>query len=469
VKWDFLFMAESLDGNRNVGDNPEDPSYRRHGVGYRSARHFDILNENIVFFWRDLFFNYPANGGTRTPATPSNADIFNAYADRRQAFDNVVLLNNLVSHDEVFPHNDPYRLFYAYAQVAALDGVPMLFYGQEAGAQNDDTAYAESEGSFGLIDPARNFAKYELNFGKSIPNFKVYNHMSSIWDGANRDWGLQDLYGRVNQARLVSPALRSPNQYFLSTTDGGYHNEIYAVAKVQEPGRSAGEQDVVLVFVTMDYASNPNPAGLFSLDAPLGDGNYFGIEADKTYNVRDLPADAQDLVWTEDRTGADLLANGLYIGLPYQERHMHYLQLVETNGSGYSDQDADGIYDAVDADMDGDGLPNVWENLIGGSSTGVNPNSVAPNGMTYLDSFLAGLSPLQTDDVLDVWFSRQQNQLELQWRSKPQFRYMVERTSSLVSPDWQPVWMWTADETQEAVAVPEAEDVNIFYRVRLIE
>jgi glycosidase len=52
VKWDFLFMAESLDGYRTVDGSP------RHGVGYRSARHFDILNENILYLWRNEFFNY---------------------------------------------------------------------------------------------------------------------------------------------------------------------------------------------------------------------------------------------------------------------------------------------------------------------------------------------------------------------------------------------------------------------------
>src|SRR2546430_1691450 len=67
VKWDFLFMAESLDGFRTVNGS------NRHGVGYRSARQFDILNENIIYYWRDQFFAYPANGagsaGTANPTT----------------------------------------------------------------------------------------------------------------------------------------------------------------------------------------------------------------------------------------------------------------------------------------------------------------------------------------------------------------------------------------------------------------
>ncbi len=43
IKWDFLFMAESLDGYSEVAGS------KRHGVGYRSSRHFDIINENMVF------------------------------------------------------------------------------------------------------------------------------------------------------------------------------------------------------------------------------------------------------------------------------------------------------------------------------------------------------------------------------------------------------------------------------------
>ena len=96
-KWDFVFMAESLDGAREVAGS------KRHGVGYRSARHFDVLNENIVFYWRDTFYGYPANGGAGEIKNPKTYDTWKAYDDRRNAFDNVTLLNNLTSHDEIFP------------------------------------------------------------------------------------------------------------------------------------------------------------------------------------------------------------------------------------------------------------------------------------------------------------------------------------------------------------------------------
>ena len=336
--WDFIFMAESLDGARTIGDS------KRHGVGYRSARHFDVLNENIVFYWRDTFFGYPANGGAGEVKNPKTFDTWKAYDDRRQAFDNVTLLNNLTSHDEVFPHNDVWSIAYGYAQVGALDGIPMLMYGQEAGAQNSKTAYGASELNFGTINAVNNFGKYEANFGKNIPNFKVYNNMANIWNNRTDDeWKLQTFYGRVNKARLAAPALQSQNVYFLSKLQqgGGYDDNIFAVGKVITPGQSAGAvgQSVVFAFANNNYRVNANVAALYDLNAKITgtELNYFGIDRGRSYNVRDLLADNPNaFVWPTARTGADLLDNGLYVGLPnsapatgsYQAQ---YLQLLDTS------------------------------------------------------------------------------------------------------------------------------------------
>lgn len=336
-KWDFIFMAESLDGYREVNGS------KRHGVGYRSARHFDVLNENVVFYWRDTFFGYPANGGQGAVRNPVTYDTYKAYDDRRQAFDNVVLLNNLVSHDEVFPHNDVWSIAYAYAQIGSLDGIPMIFYGQEAGAQNSATGYAANTNNFGAIDAANNFGKYEQNFGKNIPNFKAWNHMAAIWNGRTADeWKLQAFYGRVNKARLAAPALQSQNVYFLNKKQGGggMDDKMFAVGKVKKPGVaiSAPGQSVVLAFVNNNYRANSSINATFTLDAaaPGSTSNYFGIERDHRYNVRDLLCDTPGaFVWSTARTGADLIDNGLYVGLPYQPTpasgsyQAHYLQLVD--------------------------------------------------------------------------------------------------------------------------------------------
>lgn len=480
VKWDFLFMAESLDGFREVAGS------KRHGVGYRSARHFDVLNENIVFYWRDQFFGYPANGGAGTPATPSTGATFNAYDTRRQAFDNVTLLNNLVSHDEVFPHNDVFSIAYAYAQVGALDGIPMLIYGQEAGAQNSKTAYSASEANFGPISTNRNFAKYESNFGKNIPNFKVYNHMTNIWNGATRDWTLQNFYGRVNNARENSPALQSQNVYFLNkkAAGGGFNNGMFAVGKVQQPGVSAGQQDVMFVFVNNNYRTQTNVSDVFDLNAlaPNSSANYFGIERGKSYNIRDLVSDRPtNNVWSTNRTGADILDNGLFVGLPYlppsgtNSFHAHYLRLVDMDPAAYPDLDGDGLYDQTDADLDGDGLTNAYE-----EANGMNPRSAAGadgrnadndgDGFSNHVEFLAGTGANDRNSVLRVMdLEPGASEMTITWQSVPGAVYRVRYSYDLQG--WNDVegGLISADSAQTAVtmSVPNGV-VKTFYNVSLV-
>ncbi len=462
LKWDFIFMAESLDGSRNVAGS------LRHGVGYRSARHFDVLNENIVFYWRDTFFGYPANGGAGTTKNPNTFDTWKAYDDRRNAFDNVTLLNNLTSHDEVFPHNNAFSIAYAYAQVSASDGIPMLMYGQEAGAQNSKNGYAASEANFGSINPLLNFARYEFNFGKSIPNFKVYNHMTNIW--ANRNWPVQDFYGRVNRARKNSPALKSRNTYYLGkfALGGGYDDKMFAVGKVQAPYVSAGQQEVVFVFANNNHLADPTVAQTFDLKA--GDPNYFGIERGKSYNVVDLiSTNPSSYLWPTNKTGAELLDLGLYVGLPYQGHHAQYLKLVDQTAGAYQDQDNDGIFDAVDPDSDNDGVPDAWLAQFGYQSGQVQATNQAPNGMTFFQNFIAGTDPNNPSDVLEVRLSSVGNANDIQWDSKPLYNYVIERCVNLVSGQWVEVARRLADDQSASFVdntAPTGEPV--YYRIRVL-
>jgi len=75
---------------------------------------------------------------------------------------------------------------------------------------------------------------------------------------------------------------------------------------------------------------------------PGTDLNYFGIDRGRNYNVKDLLADnANAYVWTTNRSGADLIDNGLYVGLPnntagtgsYQAQ---YLQLIDRSAPSIS-------------------------------------------------------------------------------------------------------------------------------------
>ena len=329
VKWDFLFMAESLDGYRTVDGSP------RHGVGFRSSRHFDILNENMLYLWRDDFFDYRTYAD-QTSSVPNRttALVWNAFDARKNAFELSPVLLNLISHDEIFPTDDQWSLVYAYAINAAMDGVPMMFYGQEMGAQNNIGEYG-GRSDFG-ISAANNFARYETNFGKSIPHFKRYNHMTNIW---NAGWAadIRATYGRINAARENSPALRSQQNYFIpdaATTN--WNPDIFAVAKFQEPGVSAATQDVVFAFVNNNFRGNYARAASFKLNATTASGaNWFGIQPSHVYNVVDIAAtNPTTLLWGGGITGSTLIASGIYVGFQsnttWNGGQVQYLRLLDT-------------------------------------------------------------------------------------------------------------------------------------------
>jgi hypothetical protein len=101
---------------------------------------------------------------------------------------------------------------------------------------------------------------------------------------------------------------------------------------------------VVFAFVNNNHLVNTNVAATYDLNAkvPGADLNYFGIDRGRSYNVRDLLADnSNSFVWPTNRTGADLIDNGLFVGLPNTNagtgsHHAQYLQLVDVSTPGLS-------------------------------------------------------------------------------------------------------------------------------------
>ena len=287
-KWSFVFMTESLDGG---------------AVTYRSNRHFDILNENIVNPWGGN-----AERGTVRPSITTSAHqaIFD---DRRNSYGQGLVLLNNTSHDEEGYH-DPWQAFIRYAVGSTMDGAPMIMYGQEIG-----TAFNLS------------FSAYENNFGKNIPHFKAWNSMQPQWTAwAANSLGSKNLipaYAGAGKARESSPALRSSSRWFLNPV--GLNNpdqNIFAVAKYEEANASPATKDVVFGFVNLDRTTaRQNTFGI-----PSGLGTLLGIKANRTYNVRNIAAylgpngeyatRRDSLLWeAAGRTGASILADGIFIGM----------------------------------------------------------------------------------------------------------------------------------------------------------
>ncbi len=461
VKWDFLFMAESLDGYREINGN------KRNGLSFRSARHFDIMNENMVFYWRDQYFDYKPFGGVPySAANPTTFPTWQAFDGRRNAYDVVPILLNLSGHDEILPHDEQWRLVYAHAILASWDGVPMLFAGQEAGLQNSFTVYTNRT----IYDAGNNYGRYEVNFGKGIPQFKRYNHLTNVWDNINGGWTgeLRATYARLNKARLSSRALRSQNNFMLAASNTmAWNPDIFGVAKYETAGASASSQDVVFVFVNNNFKADTNRWETYHVNTNVTPGvNWFGIEAAKTYNLVDLASGSTNYVWPSNRGGSDIINNGITVGLtgdPFLGQQAQYLKLVDVNAA-YPDSDGDGIPDYSDPDDDNDGLPDWWEALYGN----LNPNDDDDDdGMTNYQEFLAGTHPGQSGSVLEITAMVLSNGMtQVSWDAVADRNYKLQRGNS-VHGGWQQMFFGTALQSNQTVRTMAAPDTNVFYRVEL--
>ena len=288
-KWNFIFMAESLDGG---------------AVTYRSGRHFDLLNENIVF---------PLHSATTTSAFRS------LYETRRVAYGQAGVLLNTSSHDEDH-YQDPWQALIRYGVNSTIDGAPMIFPGQELGLSGTVVPPNDTNPSLGTFG----YDRYEVNFGKPIPHFKKFNSLMPLWrktapGDPSYDFGLAQLapvYAAIGTARAASPALRSPNRYFLDTTSGTTPPSLFGVAKYQISNGSPATTDVVFAMVNLDR-NNPQSA-TFSLNAQANGSSLFGLKPSRLYNTSNLsrhsPAPATFL-WGNGRAGSDVTSNGLFVAL----------------------------------------------------------------------------------------------------------------------------------------------------------
>ena len=283
-KWNFMFMAESLDGGK---------------VSYRSNRHFDILNESFVF-------------AARNAGNPS--DLLAVTDDKKAAYNGGAVLLNLTSHDEVMPYSDPWKTASRYAMVATVKGLPMTMYGQEQGIGPLEWG-ADGYGEGSIVEPNApwtGFAKFELNFGKWVADFKTWNKLT-VWENppmgdASRE--MAKLYGRINRARQESPALQSDVQWMLDKTDGYRSTDIWAMAKAEEYGALANGKDAVLAFVL--FVNDTHYATDQTFSIPAGAASMLGLEAGESYTARNLASgNAEQVLWTN--TTEQLTSEGVWV------------------------------------------------------------------------------------------------------------------------------------------------------------
>lgn len=264
TKWDFIFMAESLDGGN---------------VSKRAGRHMDIINQNWVWQMLDKGGN---TTGLRGIIDTNKADY--GYAG---------IMRGLINHDQNAP-DDVWYSFSRYAVGAVIDGAPQMYQGQELGYRNN----------YG-------FSQFRNQFSRWIPNILRWHNMQTLWN--TRIGILEQAYRRVNHGRMLNGATRLHGQWYLNQTGGGaVHQQIFSVLKYETFGADPANQNVVLNFVNLTPWTQQS--GTFALSGvgaiTLNPTNY--------YNVRNLTANDPDAhLWAAPgRTGQDILNNGVQIIMP---------------------------------------------------------------------------------------------------------------------------------------------------------
>ena len=380
-KWNFMFMAESLDGGK---------------VSYRSNRHFDILNESFVF-------------AARNAGNPS--DLLAVTDDKKAAYNGGAVLLNLTSHDEVMPYPDPWMTASRYAMLATVKGLPMTFYGQEQGIGPLEWG-SDGYGEGAIVQPDApwtGFTKFELNFGKWVADFKTWNKLT-IWENppmgdASRE--MAKLYGRINRAREGSPALQSDVQWMLPVKDSGgdRHGDIWAMAKAEEPGALTNGKDAVLAFVL--FVRDQHRAWNATFELPEGAVNLLGLEAGKTYTARNLAAtDPTKILWTNKTE--KLTSEGVWVDLTadlngsafYNDGAMVYFLKLEE----YSATPDPETIPADDGAVD---VPTEWLRIFWPDATVEELEDIvdatAANGKdTVWQCYIADLDPTYEDAAMAV-------------------------------------------------------------------
>jgi hypothetical protein len=270
-KWDFVFLAESLDVPTPA---------------YRSSRDFDILFDSVY---------------TKLQTASSAASYQTIFNSERSNYGQCLMTWSTTSHDVGGFFTDPYQALIRFMVGGTIDGPPFILYGQELGTTE----------SFG-------FSIY----GGDVPSFFTFNSLQPAITAAVgnlRVDQLYPLYAAVGQARQSSPALQSASRYFLNPTVS--QPNIFAVAKFINTNGSPNFNDVIFAFVNLDI-TNGHTAN-FNINVMANGTNLFGIDPSRLYNVKNIaaylgadPNRRSYWLWGANGiAGSSLLANGVSVAL----------------------------------------------------------------------------------------------------------------------------------------------------------
>jgi hypothetical protein len=270
-KWDFVFLAESLDVPTPA---------------YRSSRDFDILFDSVY---------------TELQTASSAASYQAIFNSERSNYGQCLMTWSTTSHDVGGFFTDPYQALIRFMVGGTIDGPPFILYGQELGT-------AESFG----------FSIY----GGDVPSFFTFNSLQPAITAAVGNLRVDQLYplfSAVGMSHQSSPALQSANRVFLSPTMS--QPNIYAVAKLTTTNGSPNYNDVVFAFVNLDV-TNGHSAN-FNVNIMANGTNFFGIDPNRMYNVKNIaaylgadPNRRNYWLWGANGiAGSSLLANGVPVAL----------------------------------------------------------------------------------------------------------------------------------------------------------
>jgi hypothetical protein len=149
-----------------------------------------------------------------------------------------------------------------------------------------------------------------------------------------------------------------------------------------------------------------------------------------TWNRFDVFCDYGNMKWILSVNGTNVADN---LGLYSASSQIESLLIAnESPASVYFDElsvmDTEPAGTIVDTDKDG--IADWWEQHYFGGVTNAMPNQTGTNGLTYLQTYLAGLNPADANDVLLLTKTTGR---KFNWARKPDRQYDVYWTSNLTS------------------------------------